>query len=551
MTEVIEIREDYYLINFQSLLDFVTYQYEDLLVDDESTFINHFRNASEPARRLYVRLICRKGPLFRSDTLKYPEILDITPAARELEKLGLMAINTDTDVSEMVKLGTKAELLKWFSSVSDISSKLKRPDLVERIVTEVSQSPTLPFDIYEPLFAEQVKNLQFLFFGNLHQDLTEFVLQDLGLNKFENYSLEKNSRLFKTRSELNDALKLSQLGILAYEAEFEKDSKALCYLQHELPDQPASPILKRRFSRLVNRIARALERTEQFDEALRLFAQSNLPPATERMARIRHKLGEIEASKAICTTIVNNPASDMELEFAKRFIRKLKGDRASRKQPRFSEKHLSLSDNSERVELQVQKHFQNKGWETFYVENTLICGLAGLLFWDILFADIPDAFFHPFQSAPADLSTPDFYRKRQALFENRFRQLEASNVTREALTIYEQKQGIANRLVYWPRLSEKLITLACDLIPWTHLKAMLEKLVFDFAHNRTGFPDLILFKPESQEYRWVEVKGPGDRLQENQKRWLAFFAERDMPAEVIYVDWLKRVREHPKHVNQG
>ncbi|WP_448215638.1 VRR-NUC domain-containing protein [Endozoicomonas sp. 2B-B] len=537
MTEMVEIPEDYYLTNFLSLLDFVNHHYEDLLVDDENSFLSCFHAASEPARRLYVRLICRKGPLFRSDLLKYPEILAITPAARELEKLGLLAVNPDINVSELVQLGTKPELLKWFSSVSGLSSKLKRPELVERIVAEVSQSPDLPFDIYKPLFAEQVQNLQFLFFGNLHQNLTEFVLQDLGLYKFENYPLEKSNRLFKTRQELNDALQLSKLGILAYEAEFDKDSQALCHLQNELPAPPASPILKRRFSRLVNRIARELERKERFDEALSLFAQSNLPPALERMARIHQKLGEIKTSETICTHILKQPASDMELEFAKRFIRKLRGEKTLRKQSRFSEKRLSLADSSERVEFQVQKHFQNNGWKTFYVENTLICGLAGLLFWDILFADIPDAFFHPFQSAPADLSTPDFYRKRQNLFEKRFRQLKTSDVTREALTIYQQKRGISNRLIYWPRLSEELITLACDLIPRPHLKAMLEKLVFDFAHNRTGFPDLILFQPETREYRWLEVKGPGDRLQENQKRWLSFFSEHDIPAEVIYVGW--------------
>ncbi|KEQ14080.1 VRR-NUC domain-containing protein [Endozoicomonas numazuensis] len=537
MTEAVEIPEDYYLTNFQSLLDFVTQQYDDLLNDDERRFLRAFQSASEPAQRLYVRLICRKGPLFRSDKLKYPEILELTSAARELEKLALLSINPVTEVSELVQLGTKPELLKWFSSVKGISSKLKRPELVERVVSGATRSPTLPFDIYEPLFAAEVQNLQFMFFGNLHQDLTEFVLQDLGLNQFERYPLVKDSRLFKTREELNDALQLSQLAILAYEAEFEKDSKALCQLQYELPDQPDSPILKRRFSRLVNRIARELERTEQFDEALDLFAQSNLPPALERMARIHHKRGDVKASEAICMSILEKPASDMELEFAKRFIRKLRGEKALRKQSRFSEKRLSLPDNSERVELQVQKHFQNEGWEAFYVENTLICGLAGLLFWDILFNDIPDAFFHPFQSAPADLSTPDFYRKRQTLFENRFTELGESSVTQEILALYEQKQGLSNRLIYWLGLSKELITVACELIPWPHLKAMLEKLIFDFAHNRTGFPDLILFKPESQEYLWVEVKGPGDKLQENQKRWLSFFSAHDIPAEVIYVDW--------------
>ena len=35
----------------------------------------------------------------------------------------------------------------------------------------------------------------------------------------------------------------------------------------------------------------------------------------------------------------------------------------------------------------------------------------------------------------------------------------------------------------------------------------------------------------------VEVKGPGDRLQDNQRRWLAFCAEHRMPVEVVHVQW--------------
>ena len=50
-------------------------------------------------------------------------------------------------------------------------------------------------------------------------------------------------------------------------------------------------------------------------------------------------------------------------------------------------------------------------------------------------------------------------------------------------------------------------------------------------------PDLIQFYPAERRYRMIEVKGPGDRLQDNQKRWLAFAAEQGIPVEVCYVSW--------------
>ena len=37
----------------------------------------------------------------------------------------------------------------------------------------------------------------------------------------------------------------------------------------------------------------------------------------------------------------------------------------------------------------------------------------------------------------------------------------------------------------------------------------------------------------------IEVKGPGDRLQDHQIRWLEFFAVEGIPASVCFVRWQK------------
>ncbi|MNJ61125.1 VRR-NUC domain protein [compost metagenome] len=51
-------------------------------------------------------------------------------------------------------------------------------------------------------------------------------------------------------------------------------------------------------------------------------------------------------------------------------------------------------------------------------------------------------------------------------------------------------------------------------------------------------PDLIQFWPEQQRYRMIEVKGPGDRLQDNQLRWIDFCTEHGLPIEVCHVRWI-------------
>jgi hypothetical protein len=79
--------------------------------------------------------------------------------------------------------------------------------------------------------------------------------------------------------------------------------------------------------------------------------------------------------------------------------------------------------------------------------------------------------------------------------------------------------------------------LALDCIPPGHLRACFERMLVDIPSNRSGFPDLIQFWPGERRYRMIEVKGPGDRLQDNQLRWLQHFAAHEMPVAVCYVQW--------------
>ena len=61
--------------------------------------------------------------------------------------------------------------------------------------------------------------------------------------------------------------------------------------------------------------------------------------------------------------------------------------------------------------------------------------------------------------------------------------------------------------------------------------------LFDPAANRSGLPDLVVLDPDARRYQLIEVKGPGDQLQLNQKRWLRYFGEQDIPYSVAWVDW--------------
>lgn len=91
--------------------------------------------------------------------------------------------------------------------------------------------------------------------------------------------------------------------------------------------------------------------------------------------------------------------------------------------------------------------------------------------------------------------------------------------------------------VFWGALSDALLDQALDSLPAAHLKLFFERLLRDVKANRSGLPDLIRFCPDAPGYELIEIKGPGDKLQDNQIRWLAYCAAHGIPVRVCHVTW--------------
>ncbi|MNE45525.1 VRR-NUC domain protein [compost metagenome] len=185
----------------------------------------------------------------------------------------------------------------------------------------------------------------------------------------------------------------------------------------------------------------------------------------------------------------------------------------------------------------MRDHLHSEQAPAHYVENTLLCSLFGLLCWDAIFAPLPGAFFHPFHTGPVDLYSAEFHPRRQALFDACLGRLDGPDWKTQIRQRYRDKYATQSPFVFWNLLSEELLEQALACIPAAHLRACFERLLRDLKANRAGMPDLIQFYPAERRYRMIEVKGPGDRLQDNQKRWLAFAAEHGIPVEVCYVSW--------------
>ena len=592
----IDISEDYYLINFEQLIQFVSDSYADLLSTEERSFYTEFTALPENARRLYIRLLCRSRNEFRADKLNYPEINDIDEAITTLQSQGFFGVNELSDrvdstlaystladsVDQWLPLFTKLELLT-FSSVDPALSQFKnqrRDKLVSYLTDTVD--PQVLHAIVSSVMLLTVKRAdvfliyRLCFFGNLYQDMTDFVLRDLGVMVFEDYPITSENRAFQHRSQIDAHLlyyrKLDEAADLLDAAELPEGGvdhiEAWC---DTLPTTDSfDQTLKRRVDRLRNRVARQLERLDQPECALRLYAQSDYPPARERRARLYSALNRYDESLQVCADMVANPLTDAESEFAREFSHRVtrRANRDTKEEDRATEnipgngtpkkgkglpgKHQPITytitlphpqtvvlDEGARpptVEQLCAAHFSEDGL-CLYTENTLFNAVTGMVFWDCMFAPVQGAFYNPFQVGPADFADPGFYRRRQSLIEAKLQTLNSiSKVAAHISWCLEHKVGRANPLVQWRYLSSDLLTHALDTIPLDHWLAIFKRILKDPKHNRSGLPDLIHF-PAAGGYCLVEVKGPGDRLQKNQLAWMTHFAEHGIPHQLCHVVW--------------
>lgn len=544
-----QLAPDYYLVNFQFLLDWVVRRYDDVLSDDEKSFVQRFSQLDRASQCLLVRLSSRKGPLFRADKLKYAEIASIEHAATLLITHGLLANDSLLTISEVSQLLTKVELLTLFNDQLRTYKNERKEILVEHLIAVYPEPNTWNAwtnnvfgQVYRLDNRHTISTLLLLFFGNAYQDLTEFVLQDLGLLRYETYPVDHHHRIFKNRTELEQ---YQLLIALREQLAHATTPEQLLAVTGQLPES-SSDAIERRRARLCNQLAYEFERRQEYKLALQLYEQSHLVPARERRVRLLEKHGDYPAAWALLSEILAQPGNEHERQIAERMAPRLAkkiGVPVLKKSSRcFSSQQLLLpqardqSGKPLRVEDVVRQYFHTTTAPCFYVENLLLSGLFGLWIWPEMFRGIDGAFANPFQVAPLDLYQENFTAKRPGI--SSLWQLLDECAHQDHIEHYWQtKHGVINPFVNWQFLNKELVAIALACIPARDLKAIFERFLFDLKNNCCGLPDLIQFFPASNSYRMIEVKGPGDRIQDNQQRWLDFFIANKMPVEVCYVNW--------------
>ncbi|MBX9407327.1 VRR-NUC domain-containing protein [Pseudomonas baetica] len=538
----------YYLNNFRQVLDWLELRYADVMSETEHAFIGDFKSLPRASQGLLVRMVMRKGVHFRAGKLRYAEIGDIACAAQPLLACGWLDEHAPLAMAELFDVLLKAEILQAFGAFIE-QPKGRKDDWLPLLAEQFTEARSLRD--WAPLLAERLfsltimglcDRLRLMFFGNLYQDWSEFVLADLGIFTYEKVEFCADSRGLRSREDVDACLFLHHCQL-----RFEAGEPLETIVGQVSALHFDNPWLQRRRGKVLFQIAQYCERISEFALALTVYRDCAYPGARLRMIRVLERCSEYGRALELATLAEQTPESAAEQQGLQRILprlrRKLGGPplkRAVAKPVERLDLQLPRSDPALSVEYYVQAHLHDEEGPVHYVENSLINSLFGLLCWPAIFAPLPGAFFHPFQRGPVDLLNEDFQQRRADVFQACLAELEDG---RYAVTIRERfvaKWGIQSPFVFWGALNEELLEQALACLPAEHLKHWFQRLLLDIKANRTGMPDLIQFWPQHKTYRMIEVKGPGDRLQDNQLRWLEFCHQHQMPVAVCYVQWAEQ-----------
>eukprot|EP00268_Persea_americana_P059824 TRINITY_DN7387_c0_g1_i9.p1 TRINITY_DN7387_c0_g1~~TRINITY_DN7387_c0_g1_i9.p1 ORF type:complete len:975 (-),score=160.16 TRINITY_DN7387_c0_g1_i9:347-3271(-) len=602
-----------YQKNFHLLIQEVLKQHSHLFTNDEKLFLESFSSLPDDCQRLFVRLYTRKGPWFRTSSISYPEISDFQQAIEELcmagyivslqsakhlskndikEALDLLTVSELREILTLVHLRKgvhslrKRELNRWlFSAYEDGTCPLLVHMLMERTGPCVRISSTAEFLFWRA---------QRLLFLNGEQDLSSFLLADLGLVKYPSYTRNISHHIFPTRSDLlayEEAIEVAQVMdqsldennidtvISCIEVSHGHISTPRNTMTHSLISESEGTFLSHFsaswvYSKVATLGVSFFERERRYDNAIMLLkdllsgftCDGRRGYWTLRLSvDLEHK-GHIDESLLVAETGVLDPwvRAGSKMALQRRIVRLGKPPRRW-KTPSFSDsinrkinevhirgrplncevgmKNRYYGDDGEQcgVEQLALQYYAGEGggWQGVHAESGIWMTIFGLLMWDIIFADIPDVFRTSFQTTPLDLDTDRFYMARKSIIESRLCEI-CSGLAQEILMAsWESHLGTACRCVNWERHSLPDLLAVVSCIGGPCLASLCRYVAQDYRSWSSGMPDLLLWRLSTDygggEAKLVEVKGLRDRLSEQQRAWLLLLMDCGFNVEVCKV----------------
>ncbi|KAM7489156.1 hypothetical protein LguiB_026640 [Lonicera macranthoides] len=601
-----------YQQNFVLLIQEVIRTNSYLLTDDEKTFLETFFSLSDDSQRLFVRLYTRKGPWFRMSNISYAEISDCQQAGEGLSAAGYACCIQSTkdllkyDLEEILNLLTVGELREIYCTINKKRNcGLRKQDFISSILSssEHGSCPFLPNLVLEKTGAciqlslkavSLVWRAERLFFLNGEQDLSAFLLVDLGIVKYPTYNCIISDQIFSCRSDLlsyEEAIEIAQI----MDQFLDENNSEMVLRCIEISNSRMSsssvklvPSLKSEsmasffscfsaswvYSKVVLLGVSFLEHENRYDHAINLLKRLLLNFTSDRRrgywtlrlsVDLEH-VGRLNESLLVAEDGLLDPyvRAGSRISLQRRVLRLGKPPRRW-KTPSFSEsvkrkitevhvqgrplncstgmKSRFYGEDGEQCgveELALQYYAGEEGgcWQGVHTESGIWLTIFGLLMWDIIFADVPNVFRTRFQTAPLDMETDSFYEVRKSIIEPVLQKIQEGMAEEIIITSWEANRGTSCRGLNWDRHSLTDLRAVVSCVGGPCLALICRHLAQDYRSWSSGMPDLLLWRfhgDYSGEAKLVEVKGPRDRLSEQQRAWLLFLMDSGFKAEVCRV----------------
>ena len=574
---------DYYLHHFAEFLARVEAQYAGLLGPAEQQFIGEYRALSPDARRLWLRMLSRKGTVFALADLQYAEISDQLAAALLLLQSGFAARpEQEADLANWLLKANKQQLWDLLQlglqqgQLPQLPKKSADKATLQQAVTDAALlQPAWLAQSGDWLALRRTEALQyllFLFFGRIETDLSAFTLRDLGVvatgglrteAKAAAAPADRSEPLYQARfldvATAQAAYAYARLKAALREALPRKNSLlSIGQLQEwqvlsALWPEPLDDRTLLAREKLCEALGRQAERLGQVDTAIHWYLAGGGYPASERLMRLYHKLGRRDELEALLAQMQTEPCCDEEFYLALDFSRRVF------KQSRITETTHLLQQAAvlpldelwaNAPEQGALFYYRQQGYQAEHLENNLWLALFGLLLWPQLFEAPDSSIYNEFERRPRDLTTPLFYQRHGVAIETQLTLLDdKAAACRYLLAQSTRHYGKQNAIFSWyPELTRPLLALVQGA-PAGALAAVLRKMALDFRRHSSGYPDLMLWRDGSgngnsdgagqvQDLQFIEIKAPGDSVRRNQLSRLYSLRDLGFSLRLERVQWV-------------
>ena len=181
------------------------------------------------------------------------------------------------------------------------------------------------------------------------------------------------------------------------------------------------------------------------------------------------------------------------------------------------------------VEDMCLSHYRSQGWKGYHSEGGILRTLFAYLFFDVLFAYVPNVFQTAYQTCPLDLHTDAFYPARASQINHRLVEIgnnEAPRILRDVHAREHERRTCVVGL-NWDFDIEDLAELVASFEGGA-LAAVCKVMAQEYRARGGGVPDLILWRAAGGgdgdggrgEVMFAEVKSANDRLSDTQRLWI-------------------------------